>query len=490
MDEARRQIINALENADELMRRKAAESLLGFTLYTDPNYNVEWFNRVLCEKLDLWIDKKIPRLMVFMPPRHGKSEQGSRKTPALIFGKYPDRKVIATSYSDDLASKMNRDVKRIMEDDPYRRLFPDTILANKQNSHLFKGAYVNNSSEFEIPNFKGGYRSAGVGTGVTGMGCDYLIIDDPFKDNTEADSPTIRQKILDWYMSTSKTRLAKGGSVLLILTRWHEADLAGQLLDIAKANPDADQWEVLSFEAIKDTETNPLDPREMGEALWPSEFPVETLKSTRAGMPPRFWNALYQQRPSAMQGNIINREDVKFYGGPTGVDLPAKFKSSVHSWDFAFKDTKGSDYVVGTYWGKDETDFWLVDRVRDRMGFSASLKAVKDFAKRHPLYSALLIEEKANGAAIIEVIKRELSRVIPINPKESKLARFEAVSPLFYGGNIWLPHPSIAPWVTEFLDELCTFPNGAHDDQVDSASQALNWLDNKTRHSIYKLAQL
>lgn len=488
--EQRDEIITAIENAEEMLKRQAIEGLLPFTLYTYPDYQVDWFHKELCEKLDLWIDKKIKRLMVFMPPRHGKSELGSRRTPALIFGKYPTRNVIATSYSDDLASDMNRDVQRIIDDEPYKRLFPETMLNSKNIKTSARGNWLRNASLFEIVEHGGRYRSAGVGTGITGMGAGYLIIDDPFKDNTEADSPTIRKKIFDWYMSTSKTRLEKDGSVLLILTRWHEADLAGQLLDLAKANPEADQWDVLSFEAIKDTTLNPVDPREMGEALWPSHFPIENLKSTRAGMPPRFWNALYQQRPSALQGNIINRGDVNFYGGPTGIPLPDKFKTSCHSWDFAFKKTSTSDYVVGTFWGQDGPNFYLVDRVRARMGFADSLKSVQNFAIRYPVHGAILIEAKANGEAIIEVLKKVLKKIIPIMPKESKVARFEAVSPLFAAGNIWLPHPSIAPWVDEFLDELCTFPNGAHDDQVDSTSQALNWLDKKGRHSMFKLAQM
>jgi len=485
----RAHLITAFEHAEELLQRQAMESLLGFTLYTMPGYRVNWHHRALCQKLDDFVHKKIKRLMVFMPPRHGKSELGSRRTPAFIFGHYPQRRIIGTSYSDDLAAKMNRDIKRIMAEDPYRRLFPDSFL-NNQKGAANKGNWINNSSEFEIVEKGGGYRSAGVGVGITGMGCDYLIIDDPFKDSKQADSPTYREAVWDWYNTTSKTRLQAGGSILIILTRWHEDDLAGRLLEQQKSNPKADKWEVVQFEAVKDTTANPEDPRDFGEALWPSEFNEAFMEGVQAGMPARFWNALYQQRPSAMQGNIIDRSKVNFYGGPTGAPLPEKFRATCHSWDFTFKESKDSDYVVGTVWGADKSDFYLLDRVRDRMGFTKSLQAAKDLARRWPNYSAILVEEKANGAAIIDVLKRELSRIVPIIPKESKVARFEAVSPLFDAGNIWLPHPSIAPWVDEFLDELCTFPNGATDDQVDSASQALNWLDGKTRSSIFKLAQL
>jgi len=489
MSDIRFALFDAYNKSENFLKEKAKETMMGFTLYTKRDYRVNWHNIHLCQKLDLFAQKKIKRLMIFMPPRHGKSEQGSRRLPAFIFGKNPTANIIATSYSSDLASRMNRDVQRIIDTPEYYQVFPESRLNSSNVATVSQNSWLRNSEMFEIVNFGGAYKCAGVGSGITGMGADYLLIDDPFKDMKEANSATIRNGVWDWYTSTAYTRLEKGGCVLLIMTRWHEDDLAGRLLEKAKKDPNADQWDVVSFEAIKDTKNNLDDPRKGGEALWPWKYSEENLASIKASSTARVWNALYQQRPSALEGNIINRSDINFYGGPTGVDLPERFRQQVHSWDFTFKKSDTADFVVGTVWGSYE-GFWLLDCVRDRMGFNESLKAIKALIKKHPKYNSILIEAKANGEAIMDMIKKDVKKITPINPTDSKLARFEAVSPIFSEGDIWFPHPSIAPWVEGFIDELCTFPNGANDDRVDSTSQALNHLDKKSRSSLYKLSEL
>lgn len=212
-----------------IRRELARQTLAGFTLYTYPGYQMGWVHEEICQKLDQFLEdvknKKSPRLMIMAPPRSGKSEIISRRFPAYTFGKYPDMSIIGTSYAADLSSRNNRDVQRVMDSEEYHNVFPNTNLFGKNIRIVGNGAYLRNSDIFEIVGHAGTYRSAGVGGGITGMGGNILIVDDPLKDRAEADSPTIRQKIYDWYTSTLYTRLAPGGGILIIMTRLHTDDL-------------------------------------------------------------------------------------------------------------------------------------------------------------------------------------------------------------------------------------------------------------------------
>jgi hypothetical protein len=259
-------------------RERARKGLLNFTLYTKPNYSVQWYHRALCRKLNDFAAGKIKRLMVFMPPRHGKSELVSRRLPAFIFGRNPNAQIIATSYAADLAFRMNRDVQRIIDDPRYGQLFPNTTLNNSNVRTVADGSYLRNSDMFEIVGHTGVYRAAGVGGGITGMGGDFLIIDDPIKDQEQADSEVYREKVYDWYASTLYTRAEGDAGILITLTRWHEGDLAGRLLAQAATDPEADQWEVFNFPALKEGAPDEIDHREVDEALWPDKYPVTRLK--------------------------------------------------------------------------------------------------------------------------------------------------------------------------------------------------------------------
>lgn len=223
--------------------------MLAFTTYTMPTYEVGWHHRAVCEALDDLYAGIITRLMISMPPRHGKSELVSRRFPSYILGRDPDAQVIATSYSADLASMMNRDVQRIMDSEEYARIFPETRLG-ASNIRSLAGGTLRNSDIFEVVGHRGRYRSAGVGGGITGMGMQFGIIDDPFKNREEADSPTIREKVWDWYTSTFYTRLEKNARVLVTCTRWHEDDLSGRLLRLQEEDPEADQWVEIRLPAI------------------------------------------------------------------------------------------------------------------------------------------------------------------------------------------------------------------------------------------------
>lgn len=455
--------------------KRARDSLLNFTTYTNPNYEANWHHINLMNALERMANGELKRLMVFMPPRHGKSEIVSRRYPAYMLGRNPNLEIIGTSYSASLASSMNRDVQRIIESKEYDDIFPDTKLSGSNVRSDAKGSYLRNSDEFEIVGYRGSYKSAGIGGGITGSGADLAIIDDPIKNRSEAESQTYRDKVFDWFTSTLYTRLEKDASVLVTLTRWHEDDLAGKLLKLAEDDPEAEQWEVISYPAIFD-ERNPkidkTDPRKQGEALWPNKYNIKTLQTMKKTIGSYEWSALYDQRPSPSSGGIIQRKWFKYYKV-----LPKKFDEVIQSWDLTFKDAKGSDYVVGQVWGRIGADKYLLDQVRGKFDFPQTIRIIKSLSAKWPQAKAKLIEDKANGPAVISTLKGQISGLIPVNPEGSKEARAYAVSPQIESGNVYLPEK--APWVHDFVEEWAVFPNGLNDDQVDTSTQALFRLENK-----------
>jgi predicted phage terminase large subunit-like protein len=450
----------------ELARRRLDK----FIEYTSGgDYIFGWVHRLVCSALDGFLDgitaRHSPRLAIFMPPRHGKSEIVSRRFPAFAFGRNPDMSVIGASYSATLAARMNRDIQRIMDSEAYRAVFPGTALSG-MNIRTVSGMALRNSEIFEIVNRGGSYRGAGVGGGITGMGCDCLIIDDAVKDRAEADSAVYRQKVFDWYTSTAYTRLSPGGGVVLIMTRWHTDDLAGRVLR-------GGGWDVLSFPAIAEKDE---EYRRAGEALHPERYPLERLLEIKDVLPGRDWASLYQQRPVVDGGNIFRSEWLRYYGA-----VPGGFDFMCQSWDMTFDGTDGSDYVAGQVWGRRGADFYLLDQVHARLDFTGTIDAVINLTKKYPKAVAKLVEKKANGAAVINVLKSKISGLIPVIPTESKESRAHAVTPLWRAGNVWLPDPGREPWIGDFTGELLAFPAGAHDDQVDAMTQALSHMQNTAK---------
>lgn len=454
----------------------ARKSMKGFVRFTMPEYLMGWVHEEICAELDAFLEaaaaRRSPRLMLCMPPRHGKSELASRRFPAYVFGRYPDMSIIGTSYSADLSSRLNRDVQRIIEQPEYVEIFPRTTLSAKNIRTVASGNWLRNSDLFEIVGHKGSYRSAGVGGGITGMGGDILIIDDPFKDRAESDSPTIRRKVWDWYTSTLYTRLAPGGGILVINTRWHMDDLSGRLLE-AERTGEGDHWRVVNFPAIAEHD-EPC--RKRGEALHPERYPLERLLAIKKALGTRDWEALYQQRPAPDGGAIFKAEWLRFWFPR---DLPEKFDQLLISWDMTFKDGDDSDYVVGQVWGRKGADRYLLDQTRARMGFTDTLAAFRALADRWPGATRKLVEDKANGPAVIDSLKRHVPGIIPVSPDGSKTARAHAVTTFFEAGNVHIPRPDHCPWATEYIAELTQFPAAAHDDQVDATTQALRDMESK-----------
>lgn len=457
----------------------ARQSLVGFVYATCPGYLMGWVHEEVCAELDAFLAavqrKASPRLLLTMPPRHGKSEIASRRFPAYALGRYPDLSIIATSYSADLASRMNRDVQRVIDDEAYSEIFPGTRLYGKNIRTVASGAYMRNSDLFEVVGRRGVYRSAGVGGGITGMGGDVILIDDPIKDRAEADSPTIRNRVWDWYTSTLYTRLAPGGGIIVIQTRWHMDDLAGRLLEAARTG-EGDQWRVVNFPAIAEQDETH---RKAGEALHPARYPLEQLHAIRAAIGSRDWEALYQQHPAPDGGAIFKTEWLRFW---LPKDLPQIFDRLCISWDMTFKAGDESDYVVGQVWGRKGADFYLLDQVRARMGFTATLAAFRALADKWPQAQRKLVEDKANGPAVIDSLRHAVPGIIPVEPDGSKIARAHAVTTFFEAGNVRIPHPSVCGWVSEYVAELTGFPAAAHDDQVDATTQAIR--DMQTHRAI------
>jgi len=389
-------------------------------------------------------------LLIEMPPRHGKSMTVTETFPSFYLGKNPDKHVIATAYSDSLAQKFGR-MNRNKFNEFGKTLFGMELSPEK-----------NAAKNWYIHKHTGGMISTGIGGSITGEGADLMIIDDPIKNNEEAQSPTIRDKIWDEWETTLSTRLHDGASVIAIQTRWHEDDFIGRLLEQSPRN-----WMRLRLPAIAEDEDD-LIGRTIGEPLAPElGYHEEWAKQKKIEVGSKVWGSLYQQRPSPESGDIFKREWMQYYKV-----LPSKLDKIVLSWDMTFKDKKTSDYVVGQAWGFKGADRYLIDQVRDRMSFTQTLKAFKLFKRKHPEANEILVEDKANGTAIIDTLKREISGIIPVDPKGSKIARAEAVSPQFEAGNVYLPENKA--FTGDVVEELVKFPNAKHDDIVDATSQALS----------------
>lgn len=431
--------------AYELARR----DLIQFSLLTMKNYSPSWHHRLLARKLEAVERGEIDRLMVFMPPRHGKSELVSVRFPAWCLGRNPDKRLICSSYSFPLARRFSRQVRENILSDRFGQVFPQCTLKSD----------VRAVDAWETT-MGGGLISVGVGGSITGMGGDLIDIDDPIKNQEQAESAVYREKVKDWYRSTLYTRLEKGGRVIITLTRWHEDDLAGWLLE--EMSQGGDQWDILSLPAVAEENE---EYRQEGQALWPEKYNQESLCKMEKAVGSRVWNALYQQRPAPDSGDIFKREWWQFY------DTAPVCDNYFQSWDMTFKDTDGSDFVVGQVWGVKGANRYLIDQIRGRMDFVSTVRAVEGLSAQYPQATAKYVEDKANGTAVISMLKSKIVGLIPVEPRGSKISRAYAVSPLIEAGNVWLKRG--ASYTGELIEECTSFPNGAHDDQVDAMTQAL-----------------
>lgn len=402
---------------------------------------------------------RIKRLIVTMPPRHGKSERVSKKFPAWHLGRNPQDEMIISSYSVDLSRGFSLIAKQTLE-------LNHAVFGNKIDPKRAA------AEAWGMAGYRGGLSAAGVGGPITGKGARIAIIDDPVKNAEEANSETMRNKIWDWYQSTLYTRLTPDGRIIVVMTRWHEDDLVGRLLkkereDIENGSHRGERWTVINFPAI--AEENDILHRVPGEPLWPEYgFDAERLEQIKSDVGSYVFNALYQQRPSAQEGAMLKRNWWQYYTSDPKV---MKFDEMLQSWDCTFKDSDGSDFVVGQVWGRIGADKYLIDQVRDRMDINATMNAIINMTNKWPKATLKLIEDKANGPAVIQMLKRKVGGLVPVNPDGGKMSRASAIAPEVEAGNVYLP--SSAAWVQDFVEECAAFPKGANDDQVDAMTQAI-----------------
>ena len=344
-----------------------------------------------------------------------------------------------------------RNKEKIEEFNP--RIFPDCVLAEAPRSNV----------EFETTK-KGRCISRGILSGLTGNTADLFIIDDPIKNRQEADSETTRNTIWNEYLNSVRTRIKPGGKLIVIQTRWHEEDLYGL---IAKNEKNVT---IINIPCECDDPEHDVLGRKLGDSLCPEigrgNAWLREFKQAYVGKEgSRAWTALYQGKPVAMEGNLIKREWWKFY------DTLPELPYIIISVDAAFKDGDDNDFVAIQVWGKLNRDYYLIDAIKKHLNFVDTLDAIRSFRSRYDAIF-ILIEDKANGTAIINVLSSEMEGVIPVKPEGGKVTRANAVSPAIESGHVHLPR--FASFVEDFMSECSSFPNGAHDDQVDAMTQALN----------------
>lgn len=460
------------ENAlKELARRSYADF---FVLSHDRQYQLLRHQQYITDKLQLIINGEKKFYIVEIPPQHGKSVSITETFPAYYLMKYPDRLAMVASYSEELYKKFGRKNR-----EKFRHFSSDLF-------NLEISRETSSVSEWGIENHLGQLYSTSILGGATGRGADLLIIDDPIKNRAEAESKTIRNKIYAEWQSTFYSRLSANASVIVIMTRWHEDDLAGRLLKEMSL-----PWEEIRFPAI--AEANDLLGRKEGEPLAPEIGKDEAWAArTKRVSGSRDWSSLYQQSPTPAGGNVFKRSWVKYYvpdlktkvklglGSEVAI-MPDKFDKQLQSWDCTFKDTKTSDYVSGQVWAKKGIDYYLLDRHNERMGIVNTMKAIEVMSVKWPKALAKLIEDKANGSAVIEMLQKKLSGIVPVNPEGGKEVRAQAIAPLWEAGNVYVPHPLWKPWIDDMINELIAFPNAENDDDVDSMSQALIKMDQKPK---------
>lgn len=447
----------------ELSRRTAARAgCLAFTQYTMPGYRVGPQHRLLCDKLDAVERGEIKRLMVFMPPRHGKSELTSKRFPAWFLGRNPGKQVITASYSADLAQDFGRHARNIVASSEFAALFPGVGVAGdsaaRDKWHTSKG---------------GVYTAAGVSGSLTGKGAHVALIDDPIKGRQEAESDTVRNAVWDWYRSVLRTRLMPGGAIVLVLTRWHPDDLAGRLL-AEMENGTGESWDVLSLPAIADSTDDALG-RQIGEPLWPDVFDLPELEAIEKSIGTREWSSLYQQQPTPGEGTLFKTGMFPIDdAAPTGGTI-------VRRWDLAATrqvGTRDPDWTVGVKMAR-YTDgrFSILDVVRLRGDPQEVEATIKNTAALdgHNVEIILPQDPGQAGKAQAEYFIRMLTgyRVRAERETGDKATRAAPFSSQANAGNVSLVR---APWNRTFLDELGQFPAGAHDDQVDAAAGAFSAL--------------
>jgi predicted phage terminase large subunit-like protein len=451
-DGATRNKIGLLLEMDKV--EKSKESFLYFVTQMWPIFISGSHHKIMADAFERVANGQLKRLIINMPPRHTKSEFASFLLPAWFLGKFPHKKIIQTAHTAELATGFGRKVRNLVSSEPYQKVFQtklssDSKAAGRWNTHM-----------------GGDYFAIGVGGAVTGKGADLLIIDDPHSEQeAKQANPAVFDGVYEWFTSGPRQRLQPGGAIIIVMTRWSKRDLTGQILKNS-AKDGVDQWEVIDFPAIMPN----------GNPLWPGFWSKPALEALRSELPVSKWEAQYQQNPTSEEGAIIKRDQWQIWEK----EHPPTVEYIIQSWDTAFEKNNRADYSACTTWGIFQhpnkngdlkANIILLDAFKERMEFpELKAKALELYREYNP--DTLIVEKRAAGAPLIYEMRKmgiPMSEYTP-GKGNDKISRVNAISDLFASGMVWCPETR---WAEEVMDELASFPNGDHDDLVDSSSQAL-----------------
>ena len=468
--------------------RKARRSLFDFTRFTFPGFRPAEFHHRYYDVLTRFALGEFRKLMVFMPPQHGKSEGSTRRLPAFLLGLNPDLRVAIVSYSSPMARRFNRDVQRVIDSPEFSATFPQTTLAGMSDAE--SGRWVRNADEFEVVGHRGGLKTVGVGGPLTGTPVDVLIIDDVYKDAMSAWSAVVRSSIADWYDTVAATRLHNDSRQLIVFTRWHEEDLAGRLLDLegeySEENPNG--WRVVVYPAIKEGAPTDEDPREEGEALWPERHSLEKLEAERERNPKSF-ASLYQQNPRPLEGLLYDRPFREWEA------IPASKRRVVKN----YTDTadEGGDYLCSITYTETEEGVFVLDVIYTQKAMEATEQMVAESLTKHAVQVAN-IESNNGGRGFARNVERlcramgntttrvswfhqsanKTSRIFTRSAEVMNLVRFPAgwarMFPTFYNA------------ITGYL----AVGRNAHDDAPDALTGCVENFTNEARSTKLKNGNL
>ena len=449
-------LLQVSEYKEALEREKCQRSFMAYVKNMWPGFVHGRHHALMAKKFEEIADGKVKRLIINMPPRHTKSEFASYLLPSWFLGRYPQKKVIQTSNTADLAVNFGRKVRNLVMSEQYARIFPDVAL--RQDSKA-AGRWATNKN--------GEYFAIGVGGTVTGKGADLLIIDDPHSEQEAAlasGNPEVFDKVYEWYTSGPRQRLQPGGAIVVVMTRWSDKDLTGRIIKDAASRDKTEEWEVIELPAIMPS----------GKPLWPEFWSLAELEALREELPIPKWNAQYQQTPTGEEGAIVKRDWWQMWPD----ENPPVCEFVIQSWDTAYTKNERSDYSACTTWGvfyKDENErdphVILLDAFQKRMEFP-ELKSVAFNHYKEWTPDAFIVEAKAAGAPLIFELRQMGIPVQDYTPTrgKDKFVRLNSVSDLFSSGKVWAPDKR---WAREVIEQMAAFPNADHDDLVDSSVQAL-----------------
>ena len=433
---------------------RCRESFIFFVQQMWPIFISGKHHSIMADAFERVASGDLKRLIINMPPRHTKSEFASYLLPSWFLGKFPEKKIIQTAHTAELATGFGRKVRNLVSSEDYQKVF-DTKLSSDSKA---AGRWNTNMG--------GDYFAIGVGGAVTGKGADLLIIDDPHSEQeAKQGNPAVFDNVYEWFTSGPRQRLQPGGAIIIVMTRWSKRDLTGQILKNA-GKDGVDQWEIIDFPAIMPS----------GVPLWPSFWPKEALEALKAELPVAKWEAQYQQNPTSEEGAIIKRDQWRIWEK----EKPPQCDYIIQSWDTAFEKNNRADYSACTTWGvfshanksgDIKSNIILLDAFKARMEFPELKKQALELWKEWEP-DTLIVEKRAAGAPLIYEMRKmgiPLSEFTP-GKGNDKISRVNAISDLFASGVVWCPETR---WAEEVMDEMASFPNGDHDDLVDSSSQAL-----------------